>query len=160
MNCQNLKSITLPEGLEHTGDNCFSGSGINEVFIPKTVKSIGEDALPSFSQANVEKDSKDDGSKVEGGVSVIDGVARIPDGTKAIAKGQFKGQNVCKVVVPKSVEEIQSEAFCECRNLKEVVFEKGSGLKTIGKSAFQSCINLKRICFPEGLESIGQYCFS
>ena len=113
MNCQNLKSITLPEGLEHIGDYCFSGSGISEIFIPKTVKSIGEDALPSFSQANVEKDSKDDGSKVEGGVSVIDGVARIPDGTKTITKGLFKGQNVHKVVVLKSVEEIQSEAFCE-----------------------------------------------
>ena len=85
--CRNLKSINLPKKLEHIGDSCFSGSGISEILIPKTVKFIGKDALPSLSQANVEKGSQDDGNKVEGGVSVVDGVARIPDGTKTIAKG-------------------------------------------------------------------------
>ena len=70
------------------------------------MKLIRINTLPSLSQASVEKDSQDDGSKMEEGVSVIDGVARIPDGTKTITKGLFKGQNVRKVVVPKSVEEI------------------------------------------------------
>ena len=104
--CRNLKSINLPKKLEHIGDGCFSGSGIGEILIPKTVKFIGEDALPPLSQANVEKGSQDDGNKVIGGVPIISGVARIPDGTKTIAKGLFKGQNVRKVIIPKSVEEI------------------------------------------------------
>ena len=50
-------------------------------------------------------------------------------------------------------------AFCECRNLREVVFEKRSRLKKIGQSAFQNCSRLRSISLPEGLESIGRYCF-
>ena len=55
MNCERLKSITLQEGLEHIGDNCFSDSGISEILIPKTVKSIGESALTSLKYIEVEE---------------------------------------------------------------------------------------------------------
>lgn len=55
MNCERLKSITLPEGLEHIGDYCFSDSRIDEILIPKTVKSIGKDALSSLKYIEVEE---------------------------------------------------------------------------------------------------------
>ena len=55
--------------------------------------------------------------------------------------------------------EIQERAFAVCKNLKEVVIEEGSKLKTIGDSAFLNCSNLTRITFPEGLEKIGRGAF-
>ena len=58
MNCQNVKSISLPKKLEHIGDYCFSSSGIREVFIPKTVKSIGKDALSSFKYIEIDEGCK------------------------------------------------------------------------------------------------------
>ncbi len=39
--CKALKTLRLPDGLEEIGRSVFSGSGIERVFIPKTVKSIG-----------------------------------------------------------------------------------------------------------------------
>ena len=60
-----------------------------------------------------------------------------------------------KVVIPKSVTEIRQFAFTICEHLKEVVFEDGSTLKTIGDAAFTGCSALEKIVLPEGLEEIG-----
>ena len=35
----------------------------------------------------------------------------------------------------------------------------GSALKKIGSWAFRNCTSLKNIKFPDGLETIGSYCF-
>lgn len=56
----------------------------------------------------------------------------IPAGTEIITYGQFEEQNMYRIFIPKSVEEIQDNAFKKCRNLKEVVFEAGSVLNKIG----------------------------
>ena len=87
-----------------------------------------------------------------------------------------------RIVIPKGVIKIECNAFKDCENLKEVVFEEESrlrtlmesafwrcnslakislpeGLKSIGDSVFQDCRNLKDIHLPEGLETIGEDCF-
>ena len=76
-----------------------------------------------------------------------------------IGKGCFCGTGVERIVIPKGVEEIQDNAFCNCESLKEVVFEAGSAVKKIGNHAFCGCISLKNIQFPDGLETIGVECF-
>lgn len=108
MNCQSLKSINLPKELEHIGDNCFSGSGISYALIPKTVKSIGKDALSSFKYIEIEEGCKVNITGMVGrGVSVQTySAVRIPDGTRIITESQFSGKNVHRVFIPKSVEEI------------------------------------------------------
>lgn len=68
-------------------------------------------------------------------------------------------QSIQKVIIPKSVTEIQRLAFADCKNLKEVVFENGSRLKTIMATAFSGCSALENIILPEGLENIGKYAF-
>ena len=45
----------------------------------------------------------------------------IPSGTEVVCTEQYKGKNYERVFIPKSVEEIKSSAFEECKNLKEVV---------------------------------------
>ena len=40
--CKNLKHIELPENLEHIGNWCFCGSGLEKTMILKPVKSIGD----------------------------------------------------------------------------------------------------------------------
>ena len=44
-NCKNLKSVWLPDKLERIGKQCFRGSGLEEIMIPKGVKSIGDSAF-------------------------------------------------------------------------------------------------------------------
>ena len=50
--------------------------------------------------------------------------------------------------------------FAECKELREVAFEKESKLKRIGKRVFRECGSLKSIGLPEGLETIELGCFS
>ena len=83
----------------------------------------------------------------------------VPDGTKTIRNGQYRGKRYERAFVPKSVTVILDCAFANCESLKEVVIEEGSGLKTIGREVFRGCSSLASISFPEGLESIGAYAF-
>ena len=78
----------------------------------------------------------------------------IPDGTEVIRYKQYEETDYERVFIPKGVTEIKSGAFSECESLKEVVFEEGSMLKTIGNWVFDGCSNLAKINLPEGLKSI------
>ena len=46
--CKNLASVTLQEGLESIGENCFRLTAIKEITIPKSVKSIGKYAFSGY----------------------------------------------------------------------------------------------------------------
>ena len=83
----------------------------------------------------------------------------VPDGTEVIISCRYKETDYERVFVPKSVKEIQSDAFRGCWNLKKVVFEAGSALKKIGDYAFCNCTVLKNVQLPDGLETIGTDCF-
>ena len=60
----------------------------------------------------------------------------VPDGTEVICEGCYKGKDMERVFVPKSVRETQDSAFEDCKNLREVIFEEESKLKKIGERAF------------------------
>lgn len=65
---------------------------------------------------------------------------------------------VKKVVLPDSIEVIESMAFWYCNKLESVTFSQN--LKIIKKSAFYSCVNLTEISLPKSVEMIGFECFS
>ena len=44
-NCANLKSITLPEGLESIGSACFSNSAIETIGFPASLHTLGSESL-------------------------------------------------------------------------------------------------------------------
>ena len=162
--CKNLRRVTLPDELEYIGDWCFCGSGLEDTMIPKGVKSIGDCAFKDsalekiavdiYCQANVK-------SVVDNNV-LVQAVreATVPYGTRTITEDQFSGRNVYRVFIPKSVEKIEDSAFEGCENLKEILFEEGSKLRTIGEQVFYKCKNLVKINLPEGLTSIGHSAFN
>ena len=45
MECKNLKKIDLPEGLEIIRGDCFENTPIEEIVIPKSVKTIAKNAF-------------------------------------------------------------------------------------------------------------------
>ena len=71
----------------------------------------------------------------------------------------FCGSGIENIIIPKNVSEIQARAFENCRNLKEVIFEKGNKLETVGEEVFRYCKSLAEIRLPEGLKSIGDDVF-
>ena len=66
----------------------------------------------------------------------------LPEGVTCIGYRAFNGTSLKKIVLPQSVESIQSFAFLNCRNLQEVHI--GSLVKNIGNGAF--CGDYRKPC--------------
>ena len=83
----------------------------------------------------------------------------IPDGTRVIGMKAFYKfrDHLCKVILPDSVEEIEREAFSNCKKLEEINFPVG--LKKLGFMAFWDA-NLKSVVLPESLEVVESSCFT
>lgn len=65
-----------------------------------------------------------------------------------------------KIVIPKTVEIIEAGAFHSSESLREIIFEKNSNLRLIGRSAFYWSREISKIDFPNKLEVIGESAFS
>lgn len=71
-----------------------------------------------------------------------------------------KCDKIESIFIPKTVESLgriiddysYEGCFGGCTNLKEIIFEKGIKLKTIGGYCFQGCKSLKSIELPDGVE--------
>lgn len=60
-----------------------------------------------------------------------------------------------KVVIPANVEYISDEAFADCKNLKEVIFEPGEYPLVLGNNVFENCPKLKKIDFGNRVAATG-----
>ncbi len=80
----------------------------------------------------------------------------------AIKEGAFKDSLTLKgdVVLPKSLERIESEAFMNCRNIDGKLYIPSS-LETIGDRAFYGCEKLSGdLIIPDSVETIGDEAFA
>lgn len=87
--------------------------------------------------------------KYTGEENTVD-IPRKIDGEEVYSIGNacFSGSNIKKVKINGNIEEIESFAFYNCKNLKEVSFyTSGNGL-TIKDSAFMNCTSLSSLSFP------------
>lgn len=167
--CKNLKEVVFEEGsqLEKIGYRCFASTGLEEITLPKMLKEIGSGAL--FDCNNLKVIYTEDGceanlcdSEISDTVKVgplpetMIGNMRIwdlrklkdvtvPDGAERIGNQWFWRAEIEKITVPVSVQEIGTNAFCECKKLREIVFEEGSKLKVVRKEAFGNCKSIKGI---------------
>ena len=77
----------------------------------------------------------------------------IPKKVENIDKEVFKGNNVIRKVRFTSAVYIKDEAFADCVNLQEVIFdEKIKGKCYIGAKAFLNCKNLMRVRLPRDIK--------
>ena len=84
----------------------------------------------------------------------------IDDSINEIKSNQYAGDSgIESVFISKTIKKIGSSAFYNCNNLKKVVFEEGSQLKSLDDSVFQNCAKLESICLPKTLEYIRAHCF-
>lgn len=61
-------------------------------------------------------------------------------------------KDLLSVKIPATFVKIKDDAFFDWVRLKEVVFEEGSQLATIGEDAFYGCACSNSIEFPNGLK--------
>ena len=77
----------------------------------------------------------------------------IPEGVEAVGDRWFAGTTVERVLIPTSVVSLGTDAFCQCRCLREVVFAEDSRLEVIWAGCFRES-RLERIEIPASVISI------
>lgn len=75
------------------------------------------------------------------------GTVEVAYGTEIIAGDAFADSKASKVILPKTVTKIDSYAFNNCENLREVVLNEG--LTHIAECAFRRCPLLDDITIPD-----------
>ena len=70
----------------------------------------------------------------------------------------FSNSNVENVVLPSSIETLNSTAFSNCSSL--IFVELNSDKITIGRNAFSGCINLKTLLNTDSIKTIGPNAFN
>ena len=122
--------LYLPHGLEVIGNNWFIHRNVEKVFIPSTVRELGEYAFAYCRQ--LREVVFEPGSQLE-----------------TIGERCFENCGLEEVMIPKSVRDIGNSAFCGCHNLRSLSFEEGSQLVHVGKYVINSTqVDLKKVKFP------------
>lgn len=82
----------------------------------------------------------------------------IGEDITAVGDSAFFKTAVEKIILPSTVIVVRSDAFRECKQLREVILN--DGLKTIAESAFKQTENLSEISIPDSVKHIGSGCFA
>ena len=99
---------------------------IEDITIPKSVKSIGYDAFPSDTVISRPTDYCPVGVLTLNMVreqfsETSNCIFKVPEGTTVIDFACFRNTDVKEVVLPNSVKEIRWEAFYDCKNLSSII---------------------------------------
>ena len=133
-----ITKVNLPKSLSVIGNECFSGSGLQEIYIPSGVTSIGNSAFYGISSLKT--------IKFDNACSVV-----------TIGEEVFVGTGLKSLIMPDSVETIGRAAFKDT-GLASVLFGDRSNLKSIGAEAFLGTM-IELLDLPEGLTTINNAAF-
>lgn len=167
-NCNNLRSVVLPEQLEYIGKKEDWGWGNGPFSNCVNLKNI------------IFNGCKEIGNNTFYGCSAIQQI-NIPEGVTRIGEDAFSGcKSLESIIIPNGVETIEISAFESCDNLRKISFPPSlkaiemyafryctsldsislPGLNSIGTEAFNGCTNLKELRVPSTLEKIEERAFS
>ena len=143
----NVKNINLPDNLLTLNAYAFQGSGVSEIFIPKSVKSM---TTGTFEDMHIDITISDENETY-----------KSEQGTYILSKDEETLIGVTKDLVsytiPSTVKIIGRSAFYSRNNLKEISLP--SGIIEIKTLAFEYCIGLQKINIPSTVTSIGGNAF-
>ena len=124
--------LRLPHGLEVVGRGWFSGSVMEKLFIPNTVREFGKYAF--------------------GGCRNLREIIFEPDPQlETIGDDCFKSCRLEEVTIQRSVRSIGCCAFQFCYYLHSLTFEEGSQLEHVGKDVVHKTqLDEKDVEFPKG----------
>ena len=143
--CWSLQSATLSKSLVEIGKDAFSGTILESVTIPASLKTIYGNPFPKsltsiiVDQKNPNFDSRDNCNGI------------MDKKTNTLVVG------CAATIIPKSAVAIGDSAFYNCTSLRS--FNIPSNVKKIGKEAFSFCTSLEKIVIPEGVTELDTYAF-
>ena len=122
--CDDLKSVTLPEGVTHVGFGAFSDCpNLMDVSLPTSLTTLGDWAFYR------------DGALQE--ANMPEAVRRVGAATFAFCTG------LAKVEIPRGMKSIAQHAFYYCTALNEVVIP--GSVDQIGEYTFAYCTGLTKV---------------
>ncbi|MDO4544191.1 MAG: leucine-rich repeat protein [Clostridia bacterium] len=135
--CPDVQNIILPDGLITIGESAFADCNRyrRDIVIPDTVTTIGESA---FSGCRINQ------------LTLSSSITEIPPNA-------FYNCDMSQVELPPNLISIGTQAFMSNSILELVIPDK---VKNLEHSAFYSNSSLKKVTLPEGLLTIGDYCFA
>ncbi|MBQ3494802.1 MAG: leucine-rich repeat domain-containing protein, partial [Clostridia bacterium] len=169
LNCEDLKSITLPDSLLTIGDYAFYRCSLTSLVVPDGVTSIGSEA---FNYNNISS-------------------LKLSSSLQTISGSAFYNCPLTTLTIPSTVTSISSTAFHNSNStLQSIVVEEGNtiyysknncliqiegkklimgcnnsqiptdeGILTIESNAFYNCTKLKNVVLPETLTTINSNAF-
>lgn len=128
MDCDSLLRVDIPRNVVSIGRGAFLDCRhLEEVTLPESIRDL---SILSFRNtpwwnSYVKSGPRTNGMLIIGRV-VMDakrcrGKIIIPEGITQIAESAFLGSDITGIVFPKSIQNIDSQAFLFCNNLKDVV---------------------------------------
>ena len=155
-NKENIKSITIPDGVTSIGDSAFSDCrSLTDITIPDSVTSIGCEAF--YNCSSLTNITIPDGvTSIEYGTfydcSSLTNIT-IPDSVTSIkCEAFYNCSSLTNITIPDGVTSIESETFYNCQSLSNI--DISNSLISIGMDAFAHCKNLKNIKIPDSVTTI------
>ena len=152
VNLRNLKTITIPKNLKKEGltEGAFEGCSSLQAY------KVAE-GNPDFSADNGVLFSKNKDILYFYPIAKPDATYNIPPTVKVIADKAFQGASrLTSLVIPTSVEEINSQAFRQNYRLASVKFSEPSRLTKLANYSFWTCPSLKEVTLPSSITNIGK----
>lgn len=148
--CNNLSSITIPEGITSIGEHAFSGcSSLTSISLPESITTIEKYAFSGCDNlANTHINNIESWCKIS-----FKGL-----GSKPLGSVYINGNLATNITIPNSIVSIAPTTFANWINLTNVIIS--DGVTSIGNSAFADCDNLITITIPNSVTSIGDQVFS
>ena len=156
-----VTSVTVEAKVEALPASTFAYSGITDVRLPNTLKSIGDSAFLKCTElcaVTIPNSVTSIGNAAFSQCTSLSTV-HFPSSLKTIGQDAFSGCTALPhdVALPEGLTTIGQSAFSGCTNTKFVTLP--TTVKTIGDSAFAGCSSLQAISLPEGLTTIGAHAF-
>lgn len=176
LNCENLTSVTLHEGLEKINDSAFVGTALTSITLPSTVTAVGTklcqkvdtlenvtilgpvlgtyafDGCTNLTTVNMSEKLEKIPTYAFSNCPVLTSVT-FAESTYEIGTHAFENcPSLTQVTLPNALTTIQTSAF-QNSGLTSVVMP--ANVKNIFQFAFQDCVNLVSVGLNEGLESLG-----
>ncbi|MBO4918407.1 MAG: leucine-rich repeat protein [Bacteroidales bacterium] len=138
-NTKELKSVVIPSCITTMERSCFSGSSIESVTIPASVKSM--DLYSFLSCHNLKNLIGDSPFISKDRKYLFDPYAMYPN-----TLFYFAGRDDTSYEIPEGVMAVSNYAFDGCENLRSVTFPKS--LVNVSGEAFSDCVNLENLYGP------------
>lgn len=146
MDCSNLRTVNIPEGVRELDSSTFVRcENLTSITIPNSINKIWHS---TFNDCTGLRSFRGKFSSADHHCLIIDGELMrfapaglteytIPEGVTTIGWQTFAYNNdLERITLPESVEQIDEEAFYNCKNLKEVYIKSDKMVK-IDDSSFQ-----------------------